>query len=219
MNDTALRRLLERVADLTILGFLTLLACAGVITGLAGLTATAAVLTGNAGTGAVVTQWLRALRKHWRPATFLQMMWLGGVAVGLIDTSSAVRTGGVSGPLGWVAVPVLAIGVLLLMVAVALPPYLALFQAMAAARWSTTLRRASITAAARPMTAGAVVVLSVLGLTVGLVLPVLAPLLVGVHLLVCVTIVSSTVRRALRTLRTTPVTSKPALTNPRISLP
>lgn len=220
MNDTALRRLLERIADLTILGLLTLLACAGVITGLAGLTATAAALTGNAGTGAVVTQWLRALREHWRPAMALQLMWLGGAAVGLIDTSSALRTGGVSGPLGWAAVPVLAAGALLLITAIALPPYLALFQATAPARWPTTLRRACITAAARPVTAGAVVVLSALGLTLAVALPILGPLLVGVHLLVCITAVRSTVRRALRTHSLPPALPLNAtLTNRRISLP
>lgn len=218
MNDTALRRLLERIADLTVLGLLTILAGATVLGGLAGLTATATVLTERAGTGSIPTQWCRALRRHGRATIPLQLLWCLMSVVAIADLMYVLSATGASGPLDWAELPVLVVGMLMLLTAVGLPPYVALFQAAEGTPWPTTLRRAALTAAARPGTVGLVIAMSGIGFALAMVLPVLGPLIVGTHVLVCVTVVSRTMNRALRPRPSRSTPRQPTLNHRRISL-
>jgi uncharacterized membrane protein YesL len=195
VQDTLLRRFLERVADLTIIGLLTLACCLGVVTGLAGLTAATATLAGQYEPGPVSVRFLLAFRQSWRSTIALQLAWLVVLAVGAADLF--VAFGWAEGqwyPVGLVA-PVLACGILLLAAAAVMPTYLAVAQVTNPGPIRTVVRRAAVMACGMPLTTLTIGGMVLVFTAVGLVLPVLAPLLVGTHVLIALTAIRAATRR------------------------
>jgi uncharacterized membrane protein YesL len=185
---------LERIADLTIVGVLTLACCIGVVTGLAGLTAATATLAGQHEPGPVPHRFLRAFRQSWRSTIGLQLAWLLVLAVGAGDVGFALGSAADRKHPAWLLAPALACGVLLLAAALVMPTYLAVAQVITPGPVRTVVRRAAAMACGMPLTTVTIGATVLVFTAVGTTLPVLAPLLVGTHVLVSLTAVRAATR-------------------------
>lgn len=179
MNDTPLRRFLERVADCAVVGLLVLIASLPLVTALAALTAGSATLGGE-GSGSVPTRFLRAFRSALKRAVGPQLVVLGAFVIGLSDLAVGLHWAGRAAVPGWVIAPVLAVGLLLLLGAVVLPSYLAIIAGEHGG--PASLGDAVVLAVGRPTAAAAVFGLGITLTAVGVLLPVTLPLLVGAHI-------------------------------------
>jgi uncharacterized membrane protein YesL len=206
MQDTPLRRLLERIADLTIIGLLTLVCCVGVVTGLAGLTAATATVAGQYGPGPLPHRFLRAFRQSWRGTIGPQLAWLLLLAVGAGDVAFALRSGAGTEYPAWLLAPALACGVLLLAAAAVMPTYLAIVQIVAPSPMRIAVRRAAAMAGGMPLTTLTIGTTLLVVTVIGTTLPVLAPLLIGTHVLISLTAVQAATRRIAHSHRHRPST-------------
>lgn len=121
MNDTPLRRIADRVADLTLVGLLTIVATLPLVTGLAAQAAAVTTLT-REDSGTLPVRYLRAFRSSLTGTVRPQLVILGGLLVGTGDL--AVGWDRIGSWPSWLLAPVLACGVLLCGAALTLPPYL-----------------------------------------------------------------------------------------------
>jgi hypothetical protein len=197
VDDTALKRLLERVADLAVVGLLTLVCCLAVVTALAAVTAAAIVLDGERTTGGnLAGRYLAAFQQSLRPTLKPQLILLAALIVGAADVAVALQWVATADGRWWVTAPVLAVGVLLLGAALVLPSYLAVVSTWRQrGSWQSRFLLAVGLACGSPgasaLLAGLTVTLAVVAFT----LPVLTPLLLGLYLLLCLTVVGRAVRR------------------------
>lgn len=200
MNDSPLRRLLERIADLTIIGLLTAVTGLTVLFGLTGLTAAAATLAGRRPHGSLPSQFVDGVRRSWRPTLGLQIGWLLVLAVGGVDVAVALDWA-FRGSHQLLVAPALACGVLLLAAAAVMPTYLAVAEALIPDSALGTLRRAATMACGLPAATmtigGTALVFTAIAWTV----PLLTPLLIGTHVLIGLATVTAAVRRATGRMR------------------
>jgi uncharacterized membrane protein YesL len=196
VDETPLKRLLERVADLTVVGLLTLVSSLGVVTALAAATAGVHTLSGRgSAAGPLPIRYLHTFRRVVRPALPLQLILLALLVVGAADLVAGLYWAAAASQPWWVTGPVLGTGTLLVGAALVLPPYLVVLNSVSTASGPRIFRSAVSVASARPLTTLVVAAAGVALTAVGIVLPVLLPLLVGAHLQVARTVIGRTVRR------------------------
>lgn len=172
-----LRERLDGLADVIVLGVAAAVCAMGVVTAFAGLLAAAQVLAEPDDEQPVLRRFRRAVARRWRFALFIQLLWTIAAVVAGVDL------------LGVAVVPlslrpiVTGIGVLLLLAAVILPPFLAAaaVQIAGGPRGRAESARATVSvavlaAAGRPLRSLAVLGLVLLGVAAIQAVAVLTPL-------------------------------------------
>lgn len=175
LEDTPVRRLLDRLGEGAVVGVLVLVAALPLLTGFAALSAGIAAVQDPDAAGTIGRRYLAALRHRPGRALAVQAGWLLAVAVAAADLRFAAGAGGP------VRVPVLAMGSLFAAAAVLTPPFLCARLADPAGSARAVALDGLVLAASAPLPAVALGAAALVAGFTCFVVPAATPLAVGAY--------------------------------------